>query len=729
MAWSVLLVAVSILQDPPLSARPPQPEAIAEDQTPRPTNAPDSFRLEDVTVVGRRGSTDLTPEREFGAAEIDVLGAYDISDVIRRLSQNMGLSEFPEVIVNGRRALNPADFLGFPPDAMVRVEVLPPEAGALYSDDPSRRVLNIVLQREFKSRDGLLAGSRPTASGRSSVSGDIRQSEIHDDSTRQFGLRLSRDTPLRAEEREAYSRDHPGSAGTTLRPAADAATVNGSLTGALGDWSGSLNGTTSTSDSRFVFRVDDQTIETRQGGRDLTLAGALGGEVLGWSTQMGMDGGVSSSRQSGIAQVRSQALRFGANVRGDRTVMELPAGPLRANLSSRFWYARTRTDVDTDRKRQSTESLDVTGNLSIPLTRRVVGGDEGGGGVVPIGDLSATLGGSVRGLYGATARGEGVNVGLNWSPIGKVRLNAMWASSVDSPTNQQRFDPVVYGPPQTVFDFQTGEAVEILPLLGGNPDLGQERSRNLSLSASAGPYTAWNLMTNLSFRQARSTDDISALPALTPEIEAAFPDRFIRNGDGRLLSIDQRPLNLGSTLAETLSSSLNFSVPFSDRPTAETPYLQVALSHTWQLTNQLVLHESLPVLDRLAGDGGGLPRHQVSFRLDGRYRKVGLNAGVNWNSASRIRRDAGRDGPGDLRLSPFSTIDLRLSYLFERPTSPGEDGAGSRRDSGLRAELEVSNLFDARPEATVGGVSAPGYGRDDQDPLGRTIRLTLSRRF
>ena len=38
-------------------------------------------------------------------------------------------------------------------------------------------------------------------------------------------------------------------------------------------------------------------------------------------------------------------------------------------------------------------------------------------------------------------------------------------------------------------------------------------------------------------------------------------------------------------------------------------------------------------------------------------------------------------------------------------------------------ELQVENLFDARPNAV------PGYGRDDQDALGRVVRLTLSHRF
>ena len=173
------------------------------------TDDPEPVRVEDVIVLGRRGSTSLIPEIELGEAEIDALGVYDIGEVIRRIAQDLGF-DAPIVLVNGRRALNQADFTGFPPDALARVEALPPEAGAIYGTDPSRRVVNIVLQREFKSRDGLLKGARPSAGGRSSLAADVRQSEIEDAATRQFGIQISRDTRLRAEERADYSRDHPG---------------------------------------------------------------------------------------------------------------------------------------------------------------------------------------------------------------------------------------------------------------------------------------------------------------------------------------------------------------------------------------------------------------------------------------------------------------------------------------------------------------------------------------
>lgn len=266
---------------------------------PQDANDPEATQLEDVVVVGRRGSTRLTPEIELGEAEIDVLGAYDISEVIYRISRNLGFEASPIIIVNGQRALNPADFTRFPPDALVRIEVLPPEAGAIYGDDPSRRVLNIVLQSEFKSRDGLLSGTRPTAGGRSAVIGDLRQSEIHDNTTRQFGGRVSRDTALRAEERDAYIRDHPGAAGLTLLAPTDSAGANVSTTGAFGDWASSLSAGAEIQSSRFVSAAGGQTMETRQEIQNLAANGGLSGQIMGWTVRLGLDGSVSNARQDG----------------------------------------------------------------------------------------------------------------------------------------------------------------------------------------------------------------------------------------------------------------------------------------------------------------------------------------------------------------------------------------------------------------------------------------------
>lgn len=721
--WLVLISTASIAQAASVLAA----QAVGG-EGPQAFEDPEAVRIDDVFVMGRRGSTQFTPETELGEDEIDALGAYDIGEVTYRIGRKLGFTEPPIIVVNGRRALNSADFSRFPPDALVRVEALPPEAGAIYGDDPSRRVLNIVLQPEYRSRDGLVRGARPTKGGSSSLAVEVSQSEIHGDATRQFGAQIVRDTALRADERGVYSRDHPGTAGLTLRPSAESVAFNVSATGAIGEWSSSLNTAAQIQSGHFVSGAGGQILRTRQETRTLTAAGALGGQAMGWSVRLGLDGNLSDARQDGVTESRSRGLYANANFGADRTLTDLPAGSLRANLSSRFSYAQAVSDVGLVQTRLSTQDLDLNGHFVIPLSRRRPLRENGAG--MAWGDISATLGGRVRGLVGSSTRGEGMNAGLNWSPVRQLRFNAQWSMSTDGPADQQRLAPASYGPPVVVFDFITGDSVEILPIVGGNPDLRPPTSHRFSASISAGPYTSWQMSGSLNFARARSIDGISSLPALTPELEAAFPDRFTRGADGRLVSIDQRPINLDSDSSESLSSSLNFNVPFSRTPSADAAYLQLGVNHSWQLKNRLTINQGLPGMDRLAGDGGGVSRHQASLSADGRYRKWGFNAAANWRSASHIRRDSGRDGPDDLKLDDFATVDLRLSYAFEPNASADQSAPRSRRYDGVRLELAITNLFDTRPHATLGdGRPAPGYGRDDQDPVGRVAQLTLSRRF
>lgn len=734
----LICVVSSVLGAPqaaaPQSAAPPSgatapdvlPRAPVSEEPPAAVQDPGVVDIEGMVVVGpRRGAAALAPEMELDATEIDNLGAYDIGEALGRLSQSLGFDETPAIIVNGRRVVNARDFLRFPTDALVRVEVLPQQAASLYGEAPTRRVLNIVLQPRFTSRDGFVRASAPTQGGNSSLGLDARQSEIVESDTRQFGVQLTRDTSLRADERPDYLRDHPESAGVTLRPATDAVNANFSMTKAFGDWSSSLSGDARVQRDRFTSRAGTETVETRRSVDSLGLSGGVTGDAAGWSIQVGLSGAISDAEQEGIANSRSRNLSMGADVKANRPLIELPAGPVVTTLAARYGRSRVTRDAADAR---STQSLDLRGNLAIPLFKAASPEEDGG---LSLGDLSLTLGVTADGFYDDAGRGDGVNVGLAWAPVRKLRFNGLWSRSTDNPSSSQRFDPVYFGPPRVVFDFQTGESVEVLPILGGNPDLRGQTLERFSLSASAGPFTSWGVRGRVGFQRNRSTDGIGPVPDLTPAVEAAFPELFIREPGGRLVNIDQRPINLGSTLSETLTSGLNFSVPFGGgRRRSGAPSLQFGINHTWQLASTAILHPGLPELDRLAGDGGGAPRQQVNLQVDGRRGNWGLNASARWQSASRIRRDIGVDGPNDIERSAFAAIDLKISYLLERAAPAAQDGARPRRDGGVRIELQIDNLFDARPEATRGdGRPVPGYGRDDQDPLGRTVRLSLSRRF
>ncbi|MFK0298402.1 TonB-dependent receptor [Brevundimonas sp. NPDC090276] len=694
------------------------------------TNLDDPVRVDDVEVRGRRGAARLAPETELNGAEIDALGAYDIGEVLDRIGETLGVGDEPMVIINGKRVANSSVFSGFPPDALVRAEVLPPEAGGLYGGKPGQRVVNLVLQRRFSSHDARMIGSRPTQGGTSSLSADLRRSAIAGDKTHQSGVRVSRDSPLRADERErGHENEGPGAGAITLRPRSDAVSANVNLTHSLGQWAGVFSLSGQARESRPVSRLGANIVEGRRQYENLGVSAGLSGTALGWSVQGNMNGQASRSRDEGFADIRNENQSLGFNGTAGRTLMEWPSGAVVANLGGNFLGTRSVLDRNQARTTTTFHTGEVRGSLSVPLSKA---GEEQGK-WSGLGDVLATLGGSVR--QSSAGGGDEVNAAFAWTPNKGVRLNGVWSASSDSVPDLQRFEPVYFDTPMVVFDFRTGEAVEIAPIRGGNPDLRPPHTESLSLTASIGPFSRWSLAGNLGYLRTESTDGIGALPDLTEDVEAAFPDRFQRDATGRLISIDFRPMNLGSTQTEGLTSSLNFNLP---RPAGvaanEATVVRVALNYNLRLGSTLSLASGLPELDRLKGDGGGVSRQDARAMLDARRGRWGVNASARWEEGYRTRRFSGQDGSGDLITAPYTAVDLKLSFQMTstsvRAANADEEGGARRRSAGLQLSLEVSNLFDARPEARLGdGAPAPGYGRDWQDPIGRSVRLSLQRRF
>jgi hypothetical protein len=684
-------------------------------------------RRDDVVVTARRGAADVPPETELGADEIDALNAYDIGEVIRRVAETQALGDSPLVIVNGKRMADPGVLLGFPPDALVRVEVLPREAGARYDGNPSRRVLNVVLQRRFSSRDGQLDAMVPTAGGMSSLAGDIRQGMISGSSTTQFGARATRDSALLGAERSHYVEDHPGREAVSLRPSAEMVGANLALTRALGDWSASMNVQAQARGMRSVSLSGGIPIETRQISRSLSVIGGLTGQLAGWSLQASMTGQMSASHQSGLADTESSQRSLAATLSANRTILNLPAGPVALSLAAQSSHSRMTATGTKTSQTFSTQDIGLSGTVSIPLWQPPLPG-EGSAMARALGAMSVTLGANLR--QSNAGQGRGLNLGLAWTLLPKLRLNGAWSSSTESVPDVQRFAPEYYGTAITIFDFATGEAARVLPILGGTPDLRAPRFDRLSLSAFVGPFAPWNLAASVGLQQSNIRDSIGSLPVVTPELERIFPERFQRDVEGRLAIIDQRPINFDSAQTKSLTSNLGATFPLGRAISGKgRGTLRLALNHNWQLQNTARIHAGLPEMDRLSGDGGGLPRQQFDVQMDARLGPWGMNMAARWRSGYRVRRESGQDGPDDLRVGALGTVDLRLSYALRRTVSASR-GGNPRRGAGAQFGLEVTNLFDLRPGARLGdGSKAPGYGRDDQDAVGRTVRLTIRSRF
>lgn len=666
--------------------------------------------LEDLEVVGRRGAALVTAESEVGAAQIALLGAENIGEVIFRLTEDYALGEGPVVIVNGHRLADPGVFYGFPPEALERVEVLPFEAGGLYgSGEQSQRVVNIVLRRRFSSREWRASVRRPTAGGQSNIDLNLRQSSILDTRTRQLAAQAGRDTALHASERVRPDGSDAGD--VTLRPASESLVLSLAETTSLGPWAASLRAIAQVRESHSTSLRAGEVEASSRRWQGIAVTGGLSGDLSGWSTRLTLNGSLSEADQAGWSLSRSRQHSVSASIGLSRPLFRLPAGAVTANISARNLQFRSVSESLAHHQTQSRQITVLSGGLSVPLSRRFH--DEQAESL--LGNLALSLGADLN--DSDSGRGEGLNAAVSWMPREGVRFAGSWARSTESLSEDHLFGPEYFGDPITVFDFAKGEAVEVLPLLGGNPELKPPTSERISLSASVGPFTPLKLQGGLGFQIAEEANGIGVLPNPTPEIESAFPERFQRDAMGRLVGIDRRPINLASSLTEALSSNLGLDIPLG-RDAA----LRLVLNHSWQLRSRTSIREDLPEMNRLAGDGGGLPQQNYRFAADVRWGELRLNAEARRRGGYRIRRTSGQNGPDDLRIAPLSVVDLEVTYDLS--------STGAERGQKLELSLEIANLFDARPSATLGdGRAAPGYGRDDQDPVGRTALITLKGRF
>ncbi|MBB5730208.1 TonB-dependent receptor [Sphingomonas prati] len=238
--------------------------------------------------------------------------------------------------------------------------------------------------------------------------------------------------------------------------------------------------------------------------------------------------------------------------------LRLPAGP----ISTTFKVGGELNAFDTRSVRSglvqsanlNRSNANAQGNIDIPLTSRradVLGA---------IGDVSANVNASVDRLsdFGTLTK---LGYGLNWRPTGRLSLIASQTREEGAPTVQQLGNPQISTFDVRVFDYRTGQTVGVTQISGGNPDLLSDNRRVLKLGANWKPFAKPDLSLVANYVSTRIKNASSALPAPTAAIEAAFPDRFIRNADGVLLSIDSRPVNFQRQNREQLRWGFNLSVP------------------------------------------------------------------------------------------------------------------------------------------------------------------------
>jgi len=696
----------------PPATEPATPEAAAQ-AVDDPDAEPDEEEGETIVVTGQRqrGAVigDIQPEVQFDRREIRALGAGSLSELLEAISpqtqSGRGREEGrPVTLVNGRRISSFAEIRDIPPEAIERIDVLPEEVALKYGYKADQKVVNFVLRRRFRAYTTELQGGLATDGGRESYGGELNYLQIDRSGRINLGAEYRRSNPLFESERDIIQAEPVAGIELgrfrTLLPRTDSLELSGTLNRAVSETvNATLNGSFDVNSSTAFLGLPRPSLappglrresDTRAAHLGLSVNGAIA--PWQWSLTGNLDRSASESEtQTNLGTDRSRSVsQIGnAELLLNGPLFNLPGGGVTAaaragfdarGLSSRSDRAGLFTVRDLSRTR---EHAQVNVDIPIASRRRDV--------LQPLGNLSANLNAEVEHLSDfGTLRTLGA--GLNWSPISEISLIASVTDEDGAPSMQQLGDPVQSTPGVRVFDFVRGETVEVTRIDGGNPALVADNRRVWKIGANVRPLAKKDLSISANYTSSRVVNAISGFPAATAEIEAAFPDRFQRDSDGRLLLIDTRPVNFARQERSELRWGFNLTLPIGKQPppgqgrgrfgrggqgAAGAPGAPAAPAAG--------AGQARPAEGQAAPAGQRGPRGEGGFRGGGRGGFGGGRGGFGGGLGGRGA------GAGRLQLALYHTWHFTDSVLI-RPGVPELDfldgSAGSSRGGRPRHELE-----------------------------------------
>lgn len=420
---------------------------------------------------------------------------------------------------------------------------------------------------------------------------------------------------------------------------------------------------------------------------------------------------------------RTRSANLSGRVQMRKAIADLPAGPLTTSLSANFnrsrsdsWRSSARggpvTAIQSER-----EQIDGQISLTVPVSRR--GADEIG----PLGDVTVDLSLGGQAMSQAPVQKQ-FGAGLNWSPWSIILFRGLFDHVETAPSFEQLDGPILTSV-NRIFDYRRGEVAEPVWVTGGNPMLGRGRRQSLLLNATVRPLDDQRLSLTVGYRQTVAKGGIASFPELTPVIEAAFPDRVTRDAAGRLVAVDARAINIARDTDTGLNSGIALRLPDPSAagrgvPGADPWQFSLSLNHRWRLKSALLTRPGVAAIDQLADSGQS--RHNLSLQVSVGRPGIGASVNGNWASAAQVVND-----DRIFRFQPPLTVNLSLFVEPGRLLGTARQGALT---DDLKISFDVQNLFKGYRRVTLDDGSIPlGYSRDEIDPLGRTARVSVRKRF
>jgi hypothetical protein len=343
--------------------------------------------------------------------------------------------------------------------------------------------------------------------------------------------------------------------------------------------------------------------------------------------------------------------------------------------------------------------------------------------------------------------------GVHWTPFTGLSILASRLHDQAAPSQAQLGAALLLTPDVRIFDFVTGQTVDVTQISGGNPALvGDDRYRT-SIRVTYQPWADKQLIFRADYNKIHYKNPIAAFPsAATATLEAAFPDRFLRDASGELTAVDFRAINFTSQDVSSLKWGFDYSRPIG--PAVAPPPRNQALQQL-----RRALPQGVAGGRRQPGGGNGAPGPRPAPEA-GAPEAVAPSAGTDTPSLPPVGgpplgaavgggfagRGPGGGGPGGgfgggprggrgggqdgrLRISLFHTVFFDNQFLA-RPGGPVIDfldgaslnGGGGQPRHEVQAQINIAERgygaelnADWKSGTTVNGglPGAPGGASGD----------------
>jgi len=539
----------------------------------------------EIVVTGiRRGSVvgDIPPENILNSRDVRATGATSIDELLDALAPQVGSArgrggERPIMLLNGQRISSFREMRDIPTEAIERLEILPEEVALKYGYAADQRVVNIVLRERFRSTATRLDGTTATEGGYVGGVADLTKFIVQKTGRTTFNLHAEGNSPLTENERDIDLNDPNApddrSSRSLVAQTKDlrgSATINRTI---LTDVGATLNAELEHSDGKSLFGLSEFALDTlvRDTNNDTAHVGfTLNADRGKWHLSSTGNGDFArtvtkSDRfdEDGRDRAETTSTSADADITANGPLFALPAGD--ANATFRVGGKTTHFDSE-DRTAGILSESDLSrtvglasANLDLPISRR-------NRDFSALGNLTLNGNAEIDQLsdFGSLTT---LGAGLNWSPVDRLNFIASWTREEGAPTVQQLGDPIIETPATRVFDFTTGQTVEVTAISGGNPDLLADRRNVFKIGGNWKPMEETDLRLRAEYVHQRLDRPVSTFPGVTEEIEAAFPERFVRDASGQLVSVDFRPVNYDEARKDAIRWGFDFSKPLkSARP-------------------------------------------------------------------------------------------------------------------------------------------------------------------